>query len=122
MDESILLSIKKVLALDPDNRDFDTDIILHINSVLAILQQLGIGPDDGFEIVDEYATWQDYLGNDAKHIALVKSYMAAKVRLLFDVPVSSSVMESLTRNCSEFEWRLNVAAENYQLEKEAAEA
>lgn len=121
MDESILTSIKKVLALDPDNRDFDLDIILHINSVLAILQQLGVGPDEGFEINDEYATWRDYLGDDAKHVAMIKSYMAAKVRILFDPPVSSAVMESLNRICSEFEWRANVAAENYQLEKEAAE-
>ena len=121
MDESILTSIKKVLALDPDNRDFDTDIFLHINSVLAILQQLGVGPEEGFFLEDESTSWRDYLGDDAGHVAMVRSYMAAKVRILFDPPVSSAVMESLNRICSEFEWRANVAAENYQLEKEAAE-
>ena len=121
MDESILLSIKKVLALDKDNHDFDADILLHINSVLAILQQLGVGPVEGYFINDEYTTWRDYLGDDAQHVSMVKSYMAAKVRILFDPPVSSAVMESLNRICSEFEWRANVAAENYQLEKEAAE-
>jgi len=123
MDDSILLSVKKVLSLAPENTDFDEDILMHINSVLAILQQLAVGPEDGFCVEDETATWRDYLGEDSKHIAMVKSYICAKVRLLFDTPVSSSVMQSLERTCSEFEWRLNVAAENHDLkkEKEAAE-
>ena len=121
MNESILVSIKKLLGLDSDNTDFDTDILMHINSVLSILQQLGIGPDDGYFIEGTDEMWSDYLGDDAKHLNLVKSYMAAKVRILFDPPVSSAVMESLNRICSEFEWRANVAAENYTLEKEAAE-
>lgn len=120
MDDSILLSIKKVLSLDSDNTDFDTDIIMHINSVLAILQQLGIGPEDGFYINDSSSTWDEYLGDCPNHINMVKSYLAAKVRILFDPPVSSAVMESLNRICSEFEWRANVAIENKQLEKEAA--
>lgn len=121
MDESILISIKKLLGLDPDNDDFDADILMHINSVMAILQQLGVGPDDGYSIEGDYETWTDYLGEDFRHLNLVKSYLAAKVRLLFDAPVSSAVMESLNRTCSEFEWRLNVAAENHALEKGAAE-
>lgn len=120
MDDSILVSVKKVLNLSADNTDFDTDILMHINSVLSILQQLGIGPDDGYYIEDANATWTDYLGEDANHIAMTKSYVCAKVRILFDPPVSSAVMQSLERVCSEFEWRANVAAENYQLEKEAA--
>ena len=118
MDESILLSIKKVLALDPENTDFDVDILMHINSVLAVLQQLSIGPDDGFYIDDSSVTWADYLGEDFKHVAMIKSYVAAKVRLMFDPPVSSAVMQSLEHICSEFEWRANVAAENHSLEKE----
>ena len=117
MDESILISIKKILNLTPDDHDFDADILMHINSVLAILQQLGIGPDDGFYVDDETVVWTDYLGEDSKHINMVKSYLAAKVRLLFDPPVSSAVMQSLERICSEFEWRANIAAENKQLEE-----
>jgi len=117
--DSILLTVKKMLSLTPENTDFDADILIHINSVLAILQQLDIGPEDGYFITDAEATWADYLGNDSTHVNMVKSYMAAKVRLLFDPPVSSAVMDSLNRICSEFEWRANVAAENYKLDKEA---
>ena len=114
--DSILNSVKKILSLGVDNKDFDADIILHINSVLAILQQLGIGPANGFYIDDDSATWTEYLGEDSSYLNMVKSYMCAKVRLLFDPPVSGAVMDSLTRVCSEFEWRANVAAENKELE------
>ena len=116
MEDSILLSVKKMLSLDADNIDFDSDIIIHINSVLAILQQLAIGPENGYFIDGANQTWSDYLGEDSEHLNMVKSYVAAKVRILFDPPVSSAVMESLNRICSEFEWRANVAAENKQLE------
>lgn len=120
MDESILMSIKKLLSLDPENSDFDTDILLHINSVFSVLQQLGIGPEEGFYIDGANQSWGDYLGDDALHLNMVRTYVAAKVRILFDPPVSSAVMDSLNRVCSEFEWRANVAAENKNLE-EAAE-
>ncbi len=120
MNDSILLSIKKLLGLADENTDFDTDVILHINSVFAILQQLGIGPEDGFYIEGEDIVWSDFLGDDSYHLNMVKTYIGAKVRLLFDPPVSSAVMQSLEHVCSEFEWRANVAAENHQLAKEAA--
>lgn len=115
--DSILLSIKKVLNLGVDNTDFDSDLLVHINSVFSVLQQLGVGPEAGFFIDDASANWADYLGNDSAHLNMVKSYMAAKVRILFDPPVSSAVMDSLNRICSEFEWRSNVAAENKEHEE-----
>ena len=116
MENSILLSIKKLVGSGSDNEDFDVDILMHINSVLSILHQLGVGPDNGFFVEDATATWTDFLGDDMAYINMVKSYVAAKVRLLFDPPVSSAVMESLNRICTEFEWRANVAAENKQKE------
>lgn len=120
--DSILISVKKVLGVDVDSSDFDTDILLHLNSVLAVLQQLGVGPVDGFFVSGIEQTWNDFLGDNSAYINMVKSYVTAKVRVLFDPPVSSAVMESLNRICSEFEWRINVAAENKQLEDEKAAA
>ena len=120
MDESILMSVKKLLGPSSENTDFDVDILIHINSVMSILQQLGIGPKEGFYVEDANTTWHDFLGEDSLHLTMVRSYMAAKVKILFDPPVSSAVMDSLNRVCSEFEWRANVAAENKDLE-EAAE-
>ena len=105
MDESILTSIKKLLGIPEDHEHFDVDIIMHINSVFMILTQLGIGPDDGFKITDKLTTWNEYLP-DGANIESVKSYL--KVRLLFDPPSSSSIIESINRLISELEFRLNV--------------
>lgn len=109
--ESILVSIKKLLGITEDYTHFDTDIIMHINSVFSVLTQLGVGPADGFAIQDEKAVWSEFMGDDQK-IELVKSYMYLKVRLLFDPPLSSAVIESINRMISEYEWRLNVAGES----------
>ena len=107
MDESILTSIKKLLGIPEDHEHFDVDIIMHINSVFMILTQLGIGPDDGFKITDKLTTWNEYLP-DGANIESVKSYMYLKVRLLFDPPSSSSIIESINRLISELGFRLNV--------------
>ena len=109
--ESILTSIKKILGITEEYTHFDQDIIMHINSVFMVLTQIGIGPSEGFFIEDDSATWDDFLQED-KTIEAVKSYMGLKVQLLFDPPLSSSVMESKKRLIDEFEWRLNLQAES----------
>ena len=109
--ESILTSIKKMLGITEEYKQFDPDIIMHINSVFMILNQLGVGPSEGFRINDEYATWSEFISDDS-YLDLVKSYMVMKVKLLFDPPQSSIVMEATNRMISEAEWRLNVAVES----------
>ena len=115
--DSILTSIKKLLGIAEDYEHFDQDLIIHINSVLSVLTQLGVGPSEGFSIEDENATWKDFIPED-KRLSSIRSYVYMKVKLLFDPPLSSSVMESMNRMISEFEWRLNVAAEPTQLNEE----
>lgn len=110
MEESILTSIKKILGITEDYEQFDTDIIMHINSVFMILQQLGVGPEEGFTITDKSTTWEDYL-SDSTNLEAVKTYIGLKVRLLFDPPLSSTVMECMKQMISEMEWRLNVQSE-----------
>ena len=116
MDDSILTSIKKLLGITEDYEYFDQDIIIHINSVFMILNQLGIGPSEGFSIIDKTAIWRDFI-SEGKNFESVKSYIYLKVRLLFDPPTSSAVMESMNRMISEFEWRLNVSAESENQKK-----
>lgn len=114
--ESILTSIKKLLGIVEEYDHFDADIIMHINSVFMILTQLGVGPPEGFMIEDETATWNDFLqGNH--NLETVKSYMHLKVKLLFDPPLSSAVIEAMNNMIKEFEWRLNVMAESTQPEE-----
>lgn len=99
-----------MLGVDEEYDCFDTDIILHINSVLMILTQLGVGPSEGFIITDKTATWEDFL-KDTKKLESVKSYVYLKVKLLFDPPLSSAVMDATNSLIRELEWRLNVAGE-----------
>lgn len=110
MNDSILTSIKKLLGITEDYESFDQDIIMHINSVFMILNQLGVGPEKSFSINDKSTTWKEFIP-EGQNLESVKSYIYLKVRLLFDPPTSSSVVESINRMISEFEWRLNAAAE-----------
>lgn len=109
--QSILTSIKKLLDVPEEYTQFDADIVMHINTVFMILNQLGVGPPNGFSITDKFATWADFL-SDESNLEAVKSYMHLKVKLMFDPPLSSAVMESINRQIAELEWRLNVAAES----------
>ena len=108
--DNILSSTKKLLGISTEETAFDSDIIMHINSVFVILNQLGVGPSGGFSISDDYALWSDFIP-DGQNLELVKSYMYMKVKLLFDPPTNSSVLTSMEKTISEFEWRLNVQAE-----------
>lgn len=109
--DSILTSVKKMIGIGEDYIHFDTDLIIHINSVFMILTQMGVGPPDGFTITGKYENWSDFISDDKK-IEAVKTYMYQKVRLLFDPPTSSAHIEALQKSIAEFEWRLNVAAES----------
>ena len=108
---SILTSVKKALGISEEYEHFDSDIIMHINSVLSILTQLGVGPKEGFSISDKNAEWSDFIGDD-RRLESVKSYVYLKVKMMFDPPTSSSVMESSNRLISELEWRLNLVSED----------
>lgn len=104
---SILTSIKEVLGLPDDYEHFDNDVLMHINSTFMILNQLGVGPEEGFSITNKDATWSEYLGSDS-NLELVKSFMYLKVRLLFDPPTNSFLVDAIDRQIKEFEWRLNI--------------
>lgn len=113
MNESILESIKKLLGISVDYTHFNSDLITHINSVLMILTQVGVGPESGYSITGSTETWQDFLGTyGASRLMAVRTYIYLKVKIVFDPPQSSAALESLNHLISEFEWRLNVAGDN----------
>lgn len=107
---SILDTTKKLLGLEYDYDRFDIDIIIHINSAFAQLAQIGVGPDEGFEIEDSSKLWSDYLGGN-KLLNQVKSYMYLKVRMLFDPPTTSFDLTAKKEQILEWEWRLSVVAD-----------
>ena len=110
MITSILTSVKKTLGLPELDTSFDEDIVLHINSVFATLNQLGIGPANGFAIEDKVPTWDAFLGTDPRRNN-VKSYMYLKVRVLFDPPNTAHLQDAMQKNILELEWRINAYRE-----------
>lgn len=109
--ESILTSVKKLLGITEEYTQFDSDIIMHINSTFVILTQLGVGPSNGFFIEDDTSTWDEFIPADDLRFNTLKTYMYMRVKLMFDPPLSSAVMASMERQIAEFEWRLNSAAD-----------
>lgn len=110
MAQSILDSVKKMVGVDPSLTVFDLDIMAHINTVFSDLDQLGIGPVGGFMIEDDAPTWDDFLGGDPR-LNSAKSYTYFRVRLMFDPPQTSYLIESLNAQVEKMEWRLNVTRE-----------
>lgn len=111
--ESILTSTKKLCSIAASYTDFDSDIILHINSVFSTLAQMGIGPVEGFMIEDATAKWVDFLGTNKQYNA-VKSYMYLRVRLIFDPPATHYAITAWEAQIKEAEWRLSVLRESTQ--------
>lgn len=106
---SILYSVKKMLGIAPDYTPFDPDIIMHINSTFAVLNQLGVGPDSPYTITDGEETWDDFIVQE--NTEDVKSYMFLKVKMFFDPPTTATMYESYQKMISELEWRLTIAAD-----------
>lgn len=109
MEESILVSIKKLIGLAPEDTSFDIDLITHINSAIDVLRQLGIEVED-FYIEDDSASWGDYLPSD-KYLQKVKTYIYLKVRKWFDPPQNGTAMQALDSSIAELEWRINVTVD-----------
>lgn len=108
-DLSILETTRRQCGLEPDNTDYDIELITHINSMFFVLQQLGVGPEEGFVIFDSTAKWSDFI--QMEKIAAVISYMGLRVRMLFDPPPTGPATEAMERQAAQLEWRLNIHAE-----------
>jgi hypothetical protein len=111
MSDSILTSTKKVLGLDESYTAFDVDIIMHINTALMALAQLGVGPEEGLGIVDETTLWGRLTLGD-NMLNPVKTYVYLRVRLLFDPPTSSFLLKAQEEQLREWEWRLSAQVES----------
>lgn len=110
MEDSILWTIKKLLGPSGDYDYFDTDIIIHINTALARLTQLGIGPPGGFRIIGEGETWSEFMGDDPR-LDPAKTLVYLKVKKVFDPTLSSAVKQAFDEAIAEIEWTLNNDAE-----------
>lgn len=111
MEDSILISVKKILNVPADDDSFDVDIVSHINSAFSNLHQLGVGPPDGFWIEDDDAEWQDFGITSTPILSQLKTCIYLRVRMLFDPPQTSYLIGALEKQIVEHEWRLNVMRE-----------
>ena len=109
MSDSIFVTIKKMLGIEP----FDTDVKIHINAALMSLTQMGIGPKEGFTISDYHEKWSDFITNEVK-LGAVKDYVYLRVKMLFDPPTNSYLMDAMKQQAEEMLWRLNVQAESVE--------
>lgn len=117
VEDSILLSIKKLLGMDPiEFTQYDTDLIIHINTIIEFLNQLGVDIPEGFKINDENALWSDYLNKpEYKDIKdSIKNYIYLRVRLVFDPSTNSSLLNSINDTIKELEWRIRTYIEFYE--------
>lgn len=115
--DSILLSVKKMIGIPKDYDVFDPDIIIHINTVFDSLNQMGVGPEEGFSISDSSTEWSEFL-TFGKNSEMVKTYMYLKVRMLFDPPSNGTLSNVLSEQIKEYEWRLLIFADQLRLEQE----
>lgn len=110
--DSILTTIKKLLGITEECEDFDTDIIVHINTAIARLRTLGVGPKEGYQITDETSTWTEYLGGDIR-LNDVKQYIYIKVKLVFDPQsLPASVITALQETLRELEFAMFVTVDS----------
>jgi len=109
--KSILTSVKQVLGLAEDYEVFDQDVLMHINSTLSTLHQLGVGPADGLAVWDKTTEWAALLNDDAT-LNMARSYVFLRVRLLFDsTTLTGPVIEAIKDQIKEVEWRLAVVVD-----------
>ena len=108
--DSILDSVKKMLGVDLVDDSFDMELIIFINDVFSKLNQLAVGPTTTYVIDDRLDKWTDFL-LDRADLNMVKTYMYLQVRITFDPPTNPSLLENMMKRIQEYEWRLNVQAE-----------
>lgn len=104
MDESILNSIKQMLGIYPEDNAFDAELISHINNAISDLIHMGDSTDWSFRIYDSSNKWKEFVENEAA-VSQARQYVHCKVRLIFDPPSNSFVVDSIAKSKEEAGWR-----------------
>ena len=104
-ETSILRTIRQMIGPTASYEVYDTDLIVHINSAFSRLCQNGVGPSTPFKIYDETATWDDFM-TDTIMSDDIKQYIYLSVKLVFDPPESSIVLNAYKEQKDMLEWTL----------------
>lgn len=119
LDEPIIKTIRGALGLDKEDTSFDSDLIMHINSTIGVLNQNGIGRS--VLVVSEEQTWNDFINPEQtvgnEFFGMVPSYIMLRTKTLFDPPPPSTV-EYYKQTVDELLWRLRTAYDVKPIEEE----
>lgn len=104
MSDKILQTIKSLLggSDDPEDTTFDTDILIQINFAINRLHQLGLETATNFHC-DSNTKWEA-LVEDETNLDMIKTYIYAKVKKVFDPPQNGTHMQALNDTINETEW------------------
>lgn len=111
---SIMLTVKKMLGIAEEYHAFDLDIITNINAVFFTLNQLGIGPEFPFSITGPETEWSDFLGDHDKLLQGIQTYTYMRVRLMFDPPTNSFLVDSMQKQIDQMEWRFMTQVDYFE--------
>lgn len=104
-EDKILLDLRKNLGIYSEDEAFDSELILHANNSFSTLHQIGVG-DKPIRLTSKDDTWSSLFNGYEKVLDFIKEYTYLKVRLLFDPPSNSSVMDSMKQTVNEVEYRI----------------
>lgn len=110
---SILGDVRHKIGPSGDYDYFDTDMLDAINAAFAKLNQLGAGPDDGFEVTSEDQQWEEFSTNKVL-LGFVKTFVYDTVRLIFDTPNTSFVISEIRQRLEENTFRILVECDPKQ--------
>lgn len=116
-NESILESIRDGCGLAKDDDSFDGELLMHINSALAVLNTNDAGRP--VYVVSDKTKWSEFLDpaevqTNTTMLPVIKSYVFLKTRTLFDPP-PPSLVPVYTETINELLWRIR---EEYSYGKE----
>lgn len=109
--DNILASIKERIGIAEGDDSFDTDVIDLINSAFADLNDIGVGPSEGFSIINNSDIWDDFV-EDVPVLSSVKDFVYLTVKLTFDPPTQAALLTSMENRLKKLEWRLNVKCDS----------
>lgn len=106
---SILADVKDYCMVPQEADIYNNELCGHINAAFFTLFQLGCTAKP-FSITDETATWTDFTDNlYISSIAL--EYVKKKVRMLYDPPSNSFLVNQLKDELTEMESRISYAVD-----------
>ena len=106
MYNSIIDDTKEFLGIPKAVKDFDPALILHCNTVIAALTQLGVGPEEGFQVIDDTDIWEELI--QERNLHNIKSYVYLKINLKFNPPANATLVNSMESQLREIEWRISI--------------